>query len=57
MQGIIGLLALVLAVIAIISVVKSSRTGGKKALWIIAILVFPFIGSIVYFVVGNKKAA
>ncbi|MCG3176635.1 MAG: hypothetical protein MOGMAGMI_01593 [Candidatus Omnitrophica bacterium] len=57
MQGIIGLLALVLAVVAIINVVKSARTGGQKALWIVVILIFPFIGSIVYFVIGNKKAA
>ena len=30
-----------------------SRSGGKTAAWIIAILVFPVLGAVAYFIVAN----
>ncbi len=30
-----------------------SRSGGKTAAWIIAVLVFPVFGAIAYFIVNN----
>jgi len=57
MNGLIGLIILILDVVAVLDVVKSSATGGKKALWIILILVLPVLGMILYFLVGKKKTA
>lgn len=57
MNGLIGLIILILDVVAVLDVVKSSMTGGKKALWIILILILPVLGMILYFLVGKKKTA
>lgn len=56
MGGLIGLVILVLDVIAILNVVKSGWDTGKKALWIVLILILPVIGLILYYLVGNKSA-
>lgn len=55
MGGLLGLVVLVLDIIAIVDVVKSQVDTGKKALWIILVLVLPVIGMILYFVIGKKK--
>ena len=54
MGGILGLIVLVLDIIAIVDTLKSSMDTGKKALWIILILVLPVIGLVLYFLVGKK---
>ena len=54
MGGILGLLVLALDIIAIVDVLKSSMDTGKKALWIILILVLPVIGMALYFLIGKK---
>ena len=55
MGGILGLLILVLDIIAIIDVIKSSMDTGKKALWIILVLILPVIGMVLYFLIGKKQ--
>lgn len=55
MGGLLGLVILVLDIIAIMDAVKSTLDTGKKALWIILILILPIIGVILYFLVGKKK--
>ena len=55
MGGIIALVVLVLDIIAILDVLKSSMDTGKKALWIVLILVLPVIGMAIYFLIGQKK--
>jgi uncharacterized membrane protein YhaH (DUF805 family) len=55
MGGIIALVVLVLDIIAILDVLKSSIDTGKKALWIVLILVLPVIGMVLYFLIGQKK--
>jgi len=55
MQGMLGLVILVLDVVGIIDAVKSSMTTGKKALWIILILVIPILGLVLYYFIGRKK--
>ncbi len=55
MGGLIGLIVVVLDIIAIVDAVKSSMDTGKKALWIILVLILPVIGMILYFVIGKKK--
>ncbi|MFA5088161.1 MAG: PLDc N-terminal domain-containing protein [Candidatus Omnitrophota bacterium] len=55
MTGIIGLLVLVLDIVAIVDALKSSMDTGKKALWIILILLLPVIGMVLYFVIGKTQ--
>ena len=54
MGGILGLLILVLDIIAIVDVLKSSMDTGKRALWIILILLLPVVGMVLYFLIGKK---
>ena len=54
MKGILGLVILVLDIIAILDCVKSNKSGGQKALWVILILVLPVVGLILYYVIGKK---
>ena len=55
MGGILGLLILVLDIIAIVDVLKSSMDTGKKALWIILVLILPVVGMVLYFLIGKKQ--
>lgn len=55
MNAILGLAILVLDIVAIIDVLKSSMATGKKVLWIILILVLPFVGMVLYFLIGKKQ--
>lgn len=52
MYSIIGLLILVLDIFAIIKIIQSSASGTEKILWILAVLIFPVIGMIVWFFAG-----
>ena len=54
MGGLLGLVVLVLDIIAIVDLLKSSKDTGKKALWIILILILPIVGMVLYFLIGNK---
>lgn len=56
MELLIGLIILILDVIAIIGVIQSSSYDTlRKLIWIAIILVLPFIGMLIWFLVGNKK--
>ena len=57
MGGILGLIVLVLDIIAVVDVLKSAMDTGKKALWIILILILPVIGMVLYFLIGKKGSA
>ena len=56
MQGILGLVILVLDIWAVVQVVQSSMTGGKKALWIVLILILPVVGLVLYYLIGRKSS-
>jgi hypothetical protein len=48
----VGLAALALIVATLVSVFRNARiSGGEKAVWVVATIVFPFLGSLVYFTV------
>jgi hypothetical protein len=55
--GIVGLLILALDIYGIIQVINSGASGGAKILWILAILVFPVVGLIVWYLAGPKSSA
>ncbi len=54
-NGIFSLLILILDIWAIINVAQSSAEPLKKTLWIVAILLLPVLGVIIWFFVGPKK--
>ncbi|MCK0139262.1 PLDc N-terminal domain-containing protein [Aliiroseovarius sp. F47248L] len=55
-SGIGGLIILILDIWAIVSVLQSGVPALNKVLWILLILVLPFIGFIIWFVAGPKGA-
>jgi uncharacterized membrane protein len=40
--------------IALIDILRSDFTGNDKLIWLLVIIFIPFIGPIVYFIVGRK---
>ena len=55
MGKLLGLLYLVLVIVAILDIVKNIKETGKKVLWIVLVLVIPYIGVALYFIIGKKK--
>ena len=55
MGAILGLVVLVLDIIAIVDALKSSMETGKKALWIVLILILPVVGMALYFLISKKQ--
>ena len=50
--GILGILVLIADVYAILKIVQSSESDGKKALWIVIVLVLPILGVIIWYLMG-----
>ena len=51
----IGLLALLLFVAAAIGIARSHHlTGTAQALWVLVVLAFPVIGSLLWFLMGRR---
>ena len=48
------LLWVILAVVALLDLFKSNRDSTSKLLWAIAIIVMPFVGTILYYVIGKR---
>ena len=57
MEGILGILVLIADIYAIIQIVGSTASGGRKALWIILVLLLPVLGLILWFFLGPKQGA
>ena len=55
MFRLIGILVFVLDVIAIVSILKSSVDVATKLLWIVLVILLPFIGMILYFAMGPGR--
>ena len=48
--SILAVVAVILAIGALISVFRNEDfTGSSKALWVVVILIFPLLGSLIYF--------
>ncbi|MDX1466244.1 PLDc N-terminal domain-containing protein [Halomonas denitrificans] len=52
--GLLGLIWLIIVIWAIVKVAQSSAGGLAKLLWILALLVFPLVGLIVWLLFGPK---
>ena len=63
--GIVGAAVLVLVLVAyvvlfvgaLVSILRSPQTGGMKLVWVVFVLVAPFLGSLLWFLVGKRAAA
>lgn len=55
-RNLIGLLILILDIVAILSVVLGRGSLVHKLLWTLLILVLPFLGMLLYFLIGRSSA-
>ncbi len=53
-QGLLGLLILVADVWAIVNIFQSGADTGKKFLWIIAVILLPVLGLILWYFIGPR---
>ena len=44
----VSFIAAILAIVTIVDIVQRHYGGGKTALWIVLVVIFPFLGSIAY---------
>lgn len=49
------LLSTILCVVALLDILRSEFTGYNKLVWLVAVVFFPLIGSLAYFVFGRKQ--
>ena len=52
--GILGFILLICIVYAIIKTVQSRASTGTKVLWVVVLLLLPFLGFILWFIFGPK---
>lgn len=50
-----ALVVFILPLMALIDIVKSRFEDNNKIIWVLIVLLLPFLGSIVYFIVGRKQ--
>ena len=55
MFALLGVLVFVLDIIAIVSILKSSADSGTKLLWIVLVILLPFLGMLLYFLMGPGR--
>ena len=53
-RGIAGLLLLVANVWAILNISQSSASNEKKMIWIVAVMVLPFLGAALWYFLGPR---
>lgn len=53
--GILGILILIADIYAILKIAKSSTSDGKKALWIVVVLLLPVLGLIIWYLMGPGR--
>jgi len=54
--SVFGILILVLDIYAIIKITQSSAEPLKKAIWIVIILLLPFLGLLLWWLLGPKSS-
>lgn len=52
--GFFGLLGLIFLIWGVVSVVRSSLSTGPKVLWVIAAVIFPFLGPLCWLIFGGQ---
>jgi hypothetical protein len=49
------LISLLLPLIALIDILRNEFTGSNKLIWVLVVLLFPFLGPILYFIIGTNQ--
>ncbi|WP_296316961.1 PLD nuclease N-terminal domain-containing protein [Winogradskyella sp. UBA3174] len=49
------LLILVSPVLALISILKNKFNNNEKLIWVLVVILLPFVGSLLYFIIGRSK--
>ena len=55
MYALIGILIFVLDIVAIVDCIQSSMEGTKKLLWVLLVLMLPFLGMLLYFLLAKRS--
>jgi phospholipase D-like protein len=42
-------------IIALVDILRSEFQGNDKVVWVIVVIFFPFLGSILYFLIGRSR--
>ena len=56
MRWLLGLIHLALIIWAVLSIIGSNATTGYKVIWALAVIIFPVVGFVVWFLAGPKSA-
>lgn len=56
-SGVLGLLILIFDIWAIVQTLQSPASSGTKVMWIVLILLLPFIGLVLWFFLGPRTRA
>ena len=51
----IGLFLFVLPVIALVDIIRNEFTGNNKLIWVLIVIFFNILGSILYFLMGKNQ--
>ena len=54
-QIVIILLVILFPVVALVSALQNDFPGNEKIIWIVLIIFLPFLGAILYFLIGRNK--
>jgi Phospholipase_D-nuclease N-terminal len=54
MGRLIWIIIFVIDVVVILDIIRSTKDTEKKILWVIAVLLLPVLGPILYYVIGKK---
>jgi len=49
------ILSSILCVLAVFDILRSEFTGYNKLVWLLAVVFFPLIGTLAYFIFGRKQ--
>ncbi|WP_167609296.1 PLDc N-terminal domain-containing protein [Maribellus sediminis] len=52
---IISLFLFILPIIALVDIIRSEFTGNNKIVWVLIVIFFNIIGSILYFLMGRNQ--
>ena len=52
--GILGLLALILIIYAVVDLIRRPLPASNKLIWGVVIIIFPFIGALLYLLIGRN---
>ncbi|MDA3890790.1 MAG: PLD nuclease N-terminal domain-containing protein [Salinivirgaceae bacterium] len=53
--GIVLIFIILLPLLALISVLSNNFNGNDKLIWVLLILFLPFLGALLYFIIGKGK--